>query len=57
MMKWEIFFINFSKYFRITREKLYSKLIEAQNLRKIAESFYNFLATPGEAQNTLRQCN
>ena len=57
MMKWKIFFINFSKYFRITREKLYSKLIEAQNVRKIAEPFYNSLATPGEAQNTLRQCN
>ena len=28
--------INFSDYFKSTREKLYSKLIEEQNLRKVA---------------------
>ena len=39
---------NFSEYFKSTREKLYSKLSEEQNLRKGAESLYIFLATPDE---------
>ena len=30
--------INFSEYFKSTRDKLYSKLSEEQNLRKVAES-------------------
>ena len=30
--------INFSEYFKSRREKLYSKLSEEQNLRKVAES-------------------
>ena len=32
--------INFSEYFKSTREKLYSKLTEEQNLRKAVESLY-----------------
>ena len=32
--------IQFSEYFKSTKEKLYSKLNEEQNLRKVAESLY-----------------
>ena len=32
--------IEFSKYFKSTREKLYSKLNEEQNLRKVAKWLY-----------------
>ena len=42
--------INFSEYFKSTREKLYSKLNEEQNLRKVAKSLYIFLATPDEVE-------
>ena len=42
--------INFSEYFKSTREKLYSKLSEKQNLRKVTESFYVFLTTPDEVE-------
>ena len=42
--------INFSKYFKYTREKLYSKLSEDQNLRKLAKSLYIFLTTPDEVE-------
>ena len=42
--------INFSEYFKSTRKKLYSKLIEEQNLRKVAELLYIFLATPYEVE-------
>ena len=42
--------INFSKYFKYTREKLYSKLSEDQNLRKLAKSLYIFLTTPDEEE-------
>ena len=38
--------LNFSEYFKSTREKLYSKLNEEQNLRKVTKSFYTFLTTP-----------
>ena len=38
--------INFSEYFKSTREKLYSKISEEQNLRKVVESLYIFLKTP-----------
>ena len=41
---------NFSDYFRSTREKLYSKLSEEQNLRKVAESLYIFLTTTDEIE-------
>ena len=37
--------INFGEYFKSTKEKLYSKLNEKQNLRKVAESLYIFLTT------------
>ena len=36
--------INFGEYFKSTKEKLYSKLIEEQNLRKVAESPYLLLS-------------
>ena len=42
--------INFSEYFKFTREKWYSKLSEEQNLRKTAESLYIFFTTPDEVQ-------
>ena len=42
--------ISFSEYFKSTREKLYSKLSEEQNFRKVVESLYNFLATPDEVE-------
>ena len=50
--------INFTEYFKSTREKLYSKLSEEQNLRKFAESLYIFLTTPDEVEkyaNTMHQ--
>ena len=43
--------INFSEYFKSTREKLHFKLSEKQNLRKINELFYIFLAIPHEVKN------
>ena len=42
--------INFSEYFKFTREKLYSKLNEEQNLRKVAKLLYIFLTTPDEIE-------
>ena len=42
--------INFNEYFTFTREKLYSKLSEKQNLRKVAESFNIFLSTSDEVE-------
>ena len=33
--------INFSEYFKSMKEKLYSKLSEEQNLKKVAKSFYD----------------
>ena len=40
--------INSGQYFEYTREKLYIKLNEEQNLRKVVASFYIFLTTPDE---------
>ena len=40
--------INFSEYFKSTRENLYSKLSYEENLRKVAESLYIFLTKPAE---------
>ena len=37
--------INFSEYFKSTREKLYSKLSEDQNLGKVVELLYIFITT------------
>ena len=44
----ELVAIIFSRYFKATIEKFYSKLKEEKNLRKFAESFYIFLTTPNE---------
>ena len=40
--------INFSGYFKCTRKKLYSKVNEEQNLRKVAQFLFIFLTTPDE---------
>ena len=42
--------INFSGYLKSTKEKLYSKLNEEQNLRKVAKLLYIFLTTPDEVE-------
>ena len=42
--------INFGDYFKSRREKLYSKLSEEQNLRKIAKSLYIVLVTSDEME-------
>ena len=42
--------INFREYFKSTKEKLYSKLNEEQNLRKVAKLLYVFLTTPDEVE-------
>ena len=38
--------INFNEHFKSTRKKLYSKLSEENNLRKIVELLHIFLMTP-----------
>ena len=42
--------INFSEYFKSTREELYSKRNEEQNLKKVTKSLYTFLTTPDEVE-------
>ena len=42
--------INFGEYFRYAKEKIYSKLNEEQNFRKVAETLYIFLTTPDEVE-------
>ena len=42
--------INFSEYFKSTKQKLYSKLNEEQNLRKVTKLLYLFLTTPDEVE-------
>ena len=42
--------LNFSKYFKSTREKSFSKLSEEQNIRKCPESLYTLPTTPDEAE-------
>ena len=37
--------IKFGKYFKSTKEKIYPKLFEEQNIRKVAEWLYIFLTT------------
>ena len=49
--------INFNKYFKSVRDKLYSRLREKQNLRNIVESLFIFLTTPDKVENMLRWCN
>ena len=47
--------INFSEYFKSTREKLCSKLSEEQNLRKVSILLYFFLTTPVKYKNMCNQ--
>ena len=42
--------INFGEYFKSTRERLYSKLAQEENLRKVAELFYTSWTTPDEEE-------
>ena len=42
--------INFTGYFKSTRKKLYSNLIEEQNLRKFTEFLSIFITTPDEVE-------
>ena len=46
----DIVVIKFGKYCKYTKEKLYSKLGEKHNLRKVVESLYIFLTTSDEAE-------
>ena len=46
--------INFNKYFKSVRDKLYSQLREKQNLRNIVESLFIFLTAPDKVENMLR---
>ena len=39
---------HFGEYFKSAKEKLYSKLFEEQNIRKVAEFLYIFLMTSDE---------
>ena len=48
---------NFNEYSKSTREKLYSKLKEEKNLRKVAELLFIFLTALDEVENMLRLCN
>ena len=43
--------ITFSEYFKSTREKLYSKPSEKNNLRKVAESLYIFHTAHDKVKN------
>ena len=42
--------INFTEYFTSTSKRMYSKLGEEQNLRKVDQSLYIFLTTPDEVK-------
>ena len=42
--------INFREDIELTREKIYFKLNEEQNLIKVVESLYTFLTTPNELE-------
>ena len=46
----DIVAIKFTECFKSTRVKLYSKLNEEQNLKKVTESLYIFLRTPDEVE-------
>lgn len=43
-------FINYSDCFNSVRGKLYYKLSEEKNIRRVAESFYTFLTTLDEVE-------
>ena len=47
--------INFSEYFKSKGEKLYSKLSEEQNLRKVVESLCFFPTAPDEVAKYLEK--
>ena len=53
----DIVAINSSEYFKSKREKFYSELIEEQNSRKVAESFYIFPTTPDEVEKYIEIIN
>ena len=42
--------INFREYYESAREKLYAKLSDKQNIRKVAEPFFIFLTTPDKVE-------
>ena len=42
--------INFREDIELTREKIYFKLNEEQNLIKVVESLYTFLTTPNKLE-------
>ena len=42
--------IIFNEYFKSTKEKLFSKLSEKQNLKKASKSLYVFLTTLDEVE-------
>ena len=46
--------INFSEYFKSTREMLYFKLNEKQNRRKVAKLFYIFLTISDKIEKLLK---
>ena len=46
--------INFSEYFKSTKEKLSSKLNKKENVRKVAKFVYISLKTPDEVENYLQ---
>ena len=46
--------INFREYFKSTKEKMYFKLSEEQNLRTVAKLLYIFLKTIDEVENMVR---
>ena len=49
--------INFSEYFKSATDKLYSKLNEEQNLRKVAKSLHLFRTTPDEVEKYAKSRN
>ena len=46
--------INFSEYFKSTKEKLYFRLNKKRNLRKVAKSLYTSLKTSDEVDPELQ---
>ena len=48
--------INFGKYFKFTTEKLYSKLSEEQNLRKIVGSLYILITRHDKVEKYADNC-
>ena len=46
--------INFSEYFKSTKEKSFSKLNKKQNLRRVDKSLYIFLKTDDEVEKYVK---